>query len=107
VEAQQPGPGGEVGGERATDPAAIDADALRERITKPAAPVSYPDSAADPLAAWIEESLGFEPGAQAADPPRRRRRPLTLPEATGLLAGQTGEAMLVPWKRSRSATLAT
>ncbi|MHB1430534.1 MAG: DEAD/DEAH box helicase [Streptosporangiaceae bacterium] len=76
--------------ERTTDPAAISAQALRLRIREPAPPSGYPAFAADPLAAWIEETFGFEQDDPAGQP-RRRRRPLTLPEAAGHLADRTGE----------------
>jgi hypothetical protein len=42
------------------------------------------------VAAWIEQVFGFEPEG-GADRPRRRRRPLTLPEAAQQLADQTGK----------------
>ena len=65
--------------ERITDPRAISAEALRQRITDTNAPADYETFASDPLAAWIEESFGFEQDANSGLP-RRRRRPLTLPE---------------------------
>ena len=43
----------------------------------------------DPLAAWAEQTLGFEPGSPV-EAPARRRRPLTLPEAAELLAEEAG-----------------
>ena len=75
--------------ERITDPAAIAAGALRRRISDPAPPEQFADFTADPLATWIEEVFGFEPGSPPASP-RRRRRPPTLPEAARQLAEQTG-----------------
>ena len=75
--------------ERITDPAAIAPDALRERISDSPPPEEFAAFTADPLATWIEEVFGFEPGSPAASP-RRRRRPLTLPEAARQLAEQTG-----------------
>jgi hypothetical protein len=78
--------------ERTTDPAAISAEALRRRITDPKPPADYGTFATDPLAAWIEESFGFEQDAPA-EYPRRRRRPLTLPTAAEQLAKQTGEPL--------------
>jgi hypothetical protein len=77
--------------ERTTDPAAISAEALRQRIAEPKPPADYKAFASDPLAAWIEESFGFEQAADA-EYPRRRRRPLTLPKAAERLARQTGES---------------
>ena len=75
--------------ERITDPAAIAPDALRGRIGDPAPPEEFAAFTADPLATWIEEVFGFEPGSPAASP-QRRRRPPTLPEAARQLAEQTG-----------------
>ncbi|MGI8450658.1 MAG: DEAD/DEAH box helicase [Streptosporangiaceae bacterium] len=75
--------------ERITDPAAIAAGALRRRISDPAPSEHFADFTADPLATWIEEVFGFEPGSPPASP-RRRHRPPTLPEAALQLAGQTG-----------------
>ena len=75
--------------ERITDPVAIAPDALRRRIGDPAPPEEFAAFTADPLATWIEEVFGFEPGSPAASP-QRRRRPPTLPEAARQLAGQTG-----------------
>ena len=51
-----------------------------ERIGEPAPPEEFAAFTADPLAIWIEEVFGFEPGSPAGSP-RRRRRPPTLPEA--------------------------
>ena len=75
--------------QRVTDPAAIAAEALRQRIGNPAPPEDYEAFTTDPLATWIEEVFGFEPGSPPASP-RRRRRPLTLPEAAHQLAERTG-----------------
>ena len=75
--------------ERITDPAAIAPDALRRRISDPAPPEEFAAFTTDPLATWIEEVFGFEPGSPAASP-QRRRRPPTLPEAARQLAEQTG-----------------
>jgi hypothetical protein len=75
--------------ERITDPAASALAALRQRVLEPSAPAGFAAFTADPLATWIEETFGFEPGSPA-DRPRRRRRPLTLPEAAKQLADQTG-----------------
>jgi hypothetical protein len=75
--------------ERTTSLAGTGPDSLRHRITAPVKPATDQDFAADPLAGWIEDTLGFEPG-QPADQPRRRRRPLTLPKAAAQLAEQTG-----------------
>jgi superfamily II DNA/RNA helicase len=75
--------------ERATDPAAVAPEALAARIAAPSPPEDYSAFLADPLAAWIEETLGFDPDT-ATDRPRRRRRPLTLPKAAAELAEQTG-----------------
>ena len=60
-----------------------------QRISDPAPPEEFAAFTADPLATWIEEVFGFEPGSPAASP-QRRRRPLTLPEAARQLAEQTG-----------------
>jgi superfamily II DNA/RNA helicase len=76
--------------ERVTDPAAVTPDALHQRVGKPLAASSYPEFISDPLAAWAEQTLGFEPGSPV-DAPTRRRRPLTLPEAAERLAGETGD----------------
>ena len=54
--------------ERITDPAAIAADVLRRRISDPAPPEQFADFTADPLATWIEEVFGFEPGSPPAKP---------------------------------------
>jgi superfamily II DNA/RNA helicase len=78
--------------ERTTDPAARRPEGLRQRVATPTPPVSYAEFAADPLAAWIEETFGFEPD-RPADQPRRRRRPLTIAEAAEALAGQTGATL--------------
>ena len=76
--------------ERITDPAAINADALRRRILDPVVPLEdFATFTADPLATWIEEVFGFEPGSPPGTP-QRRRRPPTLPEAAQQLATQTG-----------------
>ncbi|MBO0823634.1 MAG: DEAD/DEAH box helicase, partial [Actinobacteria bacterium] len=75
--------------QRATDPAAVTADALRRRVGEPLAAASYDEFVTDPLAAWAEQVLGFEPGSPP-DAPARRRRPLTLPEAARVLAEETG-----------------
>ena len=75
--------------QRITDPAAIAAEALRQRISNPTPPEDFEAFTTDPLATWIEEVFGFEPGSPPANP-RRRRRPLTLPEAAHQLAEQTG-----------------
>ena len=77
--------------ERITDPAAIAPDALRRRIGDPAPPEEFAAFTTDPLATWIEEVFGFEPGSPAASP-QRRRRPPTLPEAARQLAEQTSTA---------------
>jgi superfamily II DNA/RNA helicase len=74
--------------ERITDPAAIAPDSLRGRINASPPPEEFAAFTADPLATWIEEVFGFEPGSPAASP-RRRRRPLTLHEAARQLAEQT------------------
>jgi hypothetical protein len=66
-----------------------DTDALRQRIAEPTPPGDFGGFTADPLASWIEEVFGFEPDSPA-DSPRRRRQPLTIPEAAALLAGRTG-----------------
>ena len=73
--------------ERITDPAAISAAALRERVADPVAPDDFGAFTTDLLATWIEEVFGFEPGSPP-DSPRRRRRPPTLPEAAKQLAVQ-------------------
>ena len=75
--------------QRVTDPAAIADEALRQRISDPTPPEDFEAFTTDPLATWIEEVFGFEPGSPPANP-RRRRRPLTLPEAAHQLAEQTG-----------------
>ena len=75
--------------QRITDPAANSAAALRERVADPVPPSDFSAFTADPLATWIEEVFGFEPGSPT-DSPRRRRCPPTLPEAAKQLAAQTG-----------------
>jgi superfamily II DNA/RNA helicase len=75
--------------QRITDPAAIVADVLRQRIADPTSPEDFAAFTADQLATWIEEVFGFEPGSPP-DNPQRRRCPPTLPEAAGQLAGQAG-----------------
>ncbi len=75
--------------ERITDPAANALAALRQRVLDPVASAGFAAFTADPLATWIEETFGFEPGSPA-DCPRRRRRPLTVPEAAKQLADQAG-----------------
>ena len=75
--------------ERITDPAAIAPESLRQRISDSPPPEEFAAFTADPLATWIEEVFGFEPGSPAASP-QRRRRPPTLPEAARQLAEQTG-----------------
>jgi superfamily II DNA/RNA helicase len=75
--------------ERVTDPAAITPDALRQRVSAPFAAASYPEFVKDPLAAWAEQTLGFQPGSPV-DVPVRLRQPLTLPEAAERLAAETG-----------------
>jgi superfamily II DNA/RNA helicase len=75
--------------QRVTDPAAIADQALRQRISNPTPPEDFAAFTNDPLATWIEEVFGFEPGSPSTKP-RRRRRPLTLPEAARQLAEQTG-----------------
>ena len=76
--------------ERITDRAALDAEALRDRVQNPAPPQDYASFIADPLATWIEEVFGFEPTEDQEDAPRRRRCPPTIPEAAAQLAEQTG-----------------
>ena len=75
--------------ERITDPAAITPGPLRQRISDSPPPEEFAAFTSDPLATWIEEVFGFEPGSPAASP-RRRRRPPTLSEAAWQLAAQTG-----------------
>jgi superfamily II DNA/RNA helicase len=76
--------------QRLTDPAAITKAALTQRVTAPEAPETFEEFVKDPLATWIEEVFGFEPGTgTAATVPRRRRRPLTIPEAAKQLAKET------------------
>ena len=77
--------------ERITDPATLSSQALRDRVQSPSPLGDYAAFAADSLATWIEEVFGFEPGAPA-DAPRRRRRPPTIAEAAAQLAGQIGAA---------------
>ena len=77
---------------RITDPAAISTDALRQRIADSVPPSDFSAFEADPLATWIEEVFGFEPGSPP-ERPRRRRRPPTIPEAAAQLADQAGADM--------------
>jgi ATP-dependent helicase YprA (DUF1998 family) len=74
--------------ERITDPTALDAKKLRDRVQHPAPPRDYASFVADPLATWIEEVFGFEPTEDREDAPRRRRCPPTIPEAAAQLAEQ-------------------
>jgi len=74
--------------QRITNPIATSTVAIRERVTDPVPPEDFGAFATDPLATWIEEVFGFEPGSPA-DSPRRRRRPPTLPEAAKQLAAQS------------------
>jgi hypothetical protein len=55
--------------ERITDPAALSPQALRDRVQNPVPLADYAAFAADPLATWIEEVFGFEPGVPAKAPP--------------------------------------
>ena len=75
--------------QRITAPAANSAAALHERVADPVPPSDFSAFTTDPLATWIEEVFGFEPGSPT-DSPRRRRCPPTLPEAAKQLAAQTG-----------------
>ena len=75
--------------QRITDHAAAEPESLRDRVLRSVVPASFTAFIADPLAAWIETAFGFEP-LSPPDNPRRRRRPLTLPEAARLLAAETG-----------------
>ena len=75
--------------QRITAPAANSAAALHERVVDPVPPSDFSAFTTDPLATWIEEVFGFEPGSPT-DSPRRRRCPPTLPEAAKQLAAQTG-----------------
>jgi hypothetical protein len=74
--------------QRITEPAAHSAATLRKRIADPIPPNDFHAFTTDPLATWVEEVFGFEPGSPA-DSPRRRRRPPTLPEAAKQLSVQT------------------
>jgi ATP-dependent helicase YprA (DUF1998 family) len=81
--------------ERTTFPTGGTSARLRQRVTDPAPLKTYDEFTADPLAAWIEKTFGFEPAEpqhRQEDSPRRRRRPLTLPQAAEALALQTGLA---------------
>src|SRR5260370_10313138 len=76
--------------ERITDPSANALAALRQRVLDPVASAGFAAFTADPLATWIEETFGFEPGSPA-DCPRRRRRPLTVPEAAKQLPAHAAD----------------
>src|SRR5215471_7731651 len=78
--------------ERITDPTVSVRDALCKCVQDLAPPEEFGRFATDPLAAWLEETFGLEPGTPAGRP-QRRRRPLTLPEAAAQLAQQTGIAV--------------
>lgn len=69
---------------RVTDADAITPSGLKSRIGA-SPPETFADFINDPLAAWIESTLGFEPDSPA-DRPIRRRRSLTIQEAAALLA---------------------
>src|SRR6516162_2832215 len=73
--------------ERITDPAGTSAGALRRRVLDGVTPAEFGALTTDPLAIWVEETFGLEPGSPPGSP-RRRRRPLTLPEAASQLAHQ-------------------
>jgi superfamily II DNA/RNA helicase len=77
--------------ERVTDPAVITPYALRTRIGEPLSADTFAAFVVDPLAAWAEQTFGFEPRSTTGAPTRRRRPP-TLLEAARLLAEETGAA---------------
>jgi ATP-dependent helicase YprA (DUF1998 family) len=80
--------------ERVTSPATGSRDERGTRVralaTGPWPPPSYDEFVSDPLAAWVETTLGLE---REPSSPRwtRRRRPLTLSEAAERLAADSGE----------------
>ena len=67
--------------------AATDTRALTACVVQRQPPADYESFVAYPLAAWVEQTLGFEPGD--LEMPTRRRRPLTRPEAAAELSMQT------------------
>src|SRR5262249_18501877 len=77
--------------QRVTNPGVISPDELRGRVSDPLSDDTFDAFVTDPLAAWAEQTFGFEPGSPT-DAPTRRRRPPTLPEAAHLLAGETSAA---------------
>src|SRR5260370_25631986 len=87
--------------ERIPDPAAIAPDTLRRRLSNPPPPEELAAFTTDPLATWIEEVFGFEPGSPAASP-QQRRRPPALPEAPRQPAAHTrpGQAACPPASNS-------
>jgi MoxR-like ATPase len=74
--------------ERVTEADAVSDAGLRSAVTSPGPPAGFAAFRADPLAAWVEETFGFEPGPASGV---RRRRPLTVPDAAGLLRERTGQ----------------
>ena len=75
--------------ERITIADSAEPEALRDRVGRLDPPHTFEAFTRDPLAAWIEQVFGIEPGSPPGRP-IRRRRPLTLPEAAAQLAMETG-----------------
>src|SRR5262249_32010248 len=75
--------------ERVTDPEAASAADLYGRLGQLIPPGTFDEFIGDPLAAWIEEFFGIQPGSPP-ERPMRRRHPATLPEAAVELAAQSG-----------------
>ncbi|WP_131738701.1 DEAD/DEAH box helicase [Actinomadura roseirufa] len=73
--------------ERVTAKHDLTSEDLRERVTAGAELSAFSQFVGDPLASWVEEQFGFEPGL---DIPVRRRRPPTLAEAAADLSAETG-----------------
>jgi ATP-dependent helicase YprA (DUF1998 family) len=86
--------------DQVTSPLTTNTAALAECVgAKPLG--EYPAFVGYPLAAWVEQTLGFEDAA--ADVPRRRRTPLQRTQAADALARQTG----LPQQQCADAIMAT
>jgi len=75
--------------ERVTEASVVTREGLRRRIDRPLRAADFDHFVRDPLAAWVEQTFGFEPDSPIASPVRRRR-PLTVNEAAGQLAKASG-----------------
>jgi ATP-dependent helicase YprA (DUF1998 family) len=73
---------------RVTNAGLLSQQALADSIRTPEPPADYAQFIVDPLAAWVEQTFGFQP-ASGAGSLTRRRVPLTLPQAAALLVQET------------------